>query len=68
MTRDITQEELDKAFMDGALAVESAVLADKTLTSEQKNALAMASHGAVFSVLGEERMVRIQGQQIKGVA
>lgn len=68
MMRDIRQEELDKAFMDGALAVESAVLADKSLTSEQKNALAVASHGAVFSVLGEERMARIQGQQVEGAA
>lgn len=58
---DIRQEELDKRYVDGVLAVESLLYSMKLLSSDQMNSFAEKVHGLIVDELGEERYAAIAG-------
>jgi hypothetical protein len=62
---DIKQEELDKRFVRGVLAAESAIFDLKFLTNEQINVAAEAFHRVIVAEIGEARLQAIQGENAR---
>ncbi|NTE87218.1 hypothetical protein [Agrobacterium rubi] len=60
---DIRQEELDKRYVDGVLAVESLLYSMKLLSGDQVNSFAGKVHGLIVDELGEERYAAIAGAE-----
>lgn len=59
---DIKQEELDKRFVDGVLAVESLVGRMKVLNASQFDAFCKTVHELLHEEIGADRLAAIQGK------
>ncbi|MDM9643868.1 hypothetical protein [Rhizobium sp. S163] len=60
---DIKQEEMDKRFVAGALAIESALVHPKYMaTAEHIREAARMVHKVIVAEIGEERLAAIQGK------
>lgn len=63
---DIRQEELDKAFVEGALAVESALIKRHFMkTDDLINEASLKVHQIIIDRMGEERSRAIQGDNAR---
>lgn len=59
---DIKQEELDKRFIDGVIAVESLVGQMKVLSRDEFNEFCKRVDDILKQEIGEERLDAIQGK------